>query len=816
MGVSAIRIPPAVPAVERGFFRMAPEGRGNDGAGAASLVVTSRYLERDGRPWLPVMGEFHYSRYPAEEWEVELRKMRAGGIDVVASYVFWNHHEDPEGVFDWSGRRDLRRFATLAAKVGLGFFLRPGPWVHAESRNGGFPDWLVATGELRCNDPAYLARVARLYGQIGAQLRGLLWRDGGPVLGVQLENEYPRTGPGAGAEHIAELKRLAIEAGLVVPLYTVTGWPTLDIPPHDVVPVSGAYADGFWFGAAGPLPPSGVFVFNTSRAIGEMGNVEGTPAGGRIDKLRYPFFLAEAGGGMHVSYHRRPVLTTDDIAATALVQIGSGASLYGYYMYHGGANPRAGLNETQASGYPNDVPILGYDFRAPIGQYGQLRASYGRLRTLHLFLAAFGEDLAEMESVLPAGATLDAGDASALRVALRGAGDRGFVFLNQHVRHHPLPDQADVQLRIESTAADPGAGAAMSEFAMPSAPIAIPSGTYAIWPVGLRLGAARLRYATLQPLTRWQEPDGRQTLVCFRHPAIAAELAFDPATVHSVSVPEHWVRDGVIRAPANSAPQCIAVTDASGVRNTLVILSQELADQCARIRIAGRERLVLCAHGAHAEGETLVVSAPDDQQEVGVDIYPADDLAPGEPGSGDFARYRAAIPPIAAAPVASRVEIEQLLDNPTPPPVRMGPVVAWRGAAVPLAPDDACYDRAARWRLRLPDALPADRGRVLLVLDYLGDAARLYADGALVDDHFYDGEPWSVGVDRFARHGRWPTLELAIIAAPATGATGELPVFLEPSARNRLAGAAAGAVLCSARAAWWRGLRFNPRTGDWA
>jgi hypothetical protein len=805
MGVSAIRIPPAAP-VERGFFRMAP-----DGNGARSLVVTSRYLERDGRPWLPVMGEFHYSRYPAEEWEVELRKMRAGGIDVVASYVFWNHHEDPEGVFDWSGRRDLRRFATLAAKVGLGFFLRPGPWVHAESRNGGFPDWLVATGELRCNDPAYLARVARLYGEIGAQLRGLLWRDGGPVLGVQLENEYPRTGPGAGAEHIAELKRLAIEAGLVVPLYTVTGWPTLDIPPHDVVPVSGAYADGFWFGAAGPLPPSGVFVFNTSRAIGEMGNVEGTPAGGRIDKLRYPFFLAEAGGGMHVSYHRRPVLTTDDIAATALVQIGSGASLYGYYMYHGGVNPRAGLNETQASGYPNDVPVLGYDFRAPLGQYGQLRASYGRLRTLHLFLAAFGEELAEMESVLPAGATLDASDASSLRVALRGAGDRGFAFLNQHVRHHPLLDQAGVQLRIESTASHSGdARQGVQQIAVPSEPIAIPSATYAIWPVGLRLGAARLRYATLQPLTRWQESSGQHTLVCFRHPAIASELAFDPATVRSISAPESWVRDGVIRPPANSAPQCIAIIDAAGVRNTVVILSQELADQCARVRIAGRERLVLCAHAAYAEEEALVVSAPSDQ-ELAVDIYPADDLAPGEPQPGGFVRYCAAIP-IAEPPVGSEVEIEQLLDNPTPPAVRMGPVVAWRGAAVPLAPDDACYDRAARWRLRLPDGLPADRGRVLLVLDYLGDAARLYADGALVDDHFYDGEPWSVGVDRFAQHGRWPTLELAIIAAAA----GELPVFLEASARNRLAGASAGAVLCSARAVWWRALRLNPRTGDWA
>ena len=80
-----------------------------------------------------------------------------------------------------------------------------------------------------------------------------------------------------------------------------------------------------------------------------MGNVGGTPPEGRIDAAHYPFFLAEAGGGMHVSYHRRPVLSTDDVAACALVQVGSGANLYGYYMYHGGTNPARGLEETQAT-----------------------------------------------------------------------------------------------------------------------------------------------------------------------------------------------------------------------------------------------------------------------------------------------------------------------------------------------------------------------------------------------------------------------------------------------------------------------------------
>ena len=426
--MTVLRLSTRLPAVERDFLALGDGGVGPAGA----LTVNNRYIERDGRPWMPVMGEFHYSRCPEDEWADELRRMRAGGVDIVATYVFWNHHEAEEGRYDWSGRRDLRRFAQAAHDAGLMFYLRPGPWVHAEARNGGLPDWLQALGDsgavaLRSNDARYLAHVRRFYGEIGAQLRGLLWADGGALVGVQLENEYDGRGPSRGAEHIAELKRIALASGLRVPLWTVTGWPTLDIPPHDVLPVSGAYPDGFWGGSTGPQPPSGVFAFNTGRSIGEMGNVGGTPPEGRIDAAHYPFFLAEAGGGMHVSYHRRPVLSTDDVAACALVQVGSGANLYGYYMYHGGTNPGRGLQETQATGYPNDVAELGYDFRAPLGQYGQVRASYGRLRTLHSFMAAFGDELAATDTTV--GDSTDPADFTRLRVAARTNEARGFVFL---------------------------------------------------------------------------------------------------------------------------------------------------------------------------------------------------------------------------------------------------------------------------------------------------------------------------------------------------------------------------------------------------
>ena len=103
-----LTLPLAAARAEESYLRL-----GDFQPAQRRLNVNSRWIERDGRPWVPVMGEFHYSRFPEAEWEVELRKMAAGGVDIVASYVFWNHHEEIEGRFDWEDRRSLRRFVAL-------------------------------------------------------------------------------------------------------------------------------------------------------------------------------------------------------------------------------------------------------------------------------------------------------------------------------------------------------------------------------------------------------------------------------------------------------------------------------------------------------------------------------------------------------------------------------------------------------------------------------------------------------------------------------------------------------------------------------
>ena len=158
---------------------------GGSNAEGDSIAVNSFYIERRGRPYIPVIGEFHYARFPRQYWDEELKKIKAGGVSVVATYVFWILHEFKEGGFDWSGDLDLRYFVELCKQNGLDLIVRIGPFAHGEMRNGGLPDWLYGRPiEVRSNDPAYLYYVNRLYREIGTQLRGLLFKEGGPVIGL--------------------------------------------------------------------------------------------------------------------------------------------------------------------------------------------------------------------------------------------------------------------------------------------------------------------------------------------------------------------------------------------------------------------------------------------------------------------------------------------------------------------------------------------------------------------------------------------------------------------------------------------------------
>ncbi len=272
-----------IPEKEKEIFTGHLDLGGSNPAGE-QIAFNSYYMSVNDKPVIPIMGEFHYSRYPHRQWEEQIRKMKAGGITVVATYVFWNIHEEEEGVFNWTGDRDLRHFIELCRKNHVQALVRIGPFCHGEIRNGGFPDWLFAKPlEVRSNDINCLKYVERLYREIGKQLEGLYYKNDGPIIGIQIENEHQHsaapwaiTYPGApkdhtsatydasitmvgvsvqdqtisradlGNLHMRTLKQMAVEAGMITPLYTATGWGNAAVIGNEAIPVTAAYTYPFW------------------------------------------------------------------------------------------------------------------------------------------------------------------------------------------------------------------------------------------------------------------------------------------------------------------------------------------------------------------------------------------------------------------------------------------------------------------------------------------------------------------------------------------------------------------------------------------
>jgi len=754
---------------EAGFFHL-----GGVSKSGKSISVNSRYIVKNSVPWLPVMGEFHFARYPEPIWEEEILKMKAGGVQVVSTYIFWIHHEEVEGQFDWSGQRNLRHFVELCGKHGMYVVVRVGPWEHGEVRNGGLPDWVLTKSKVRTNDPAYLSYVQRFYAEIGKQLQGLYWNDDGPIIGVQLENEYGKRGPDAGAAHVSALKKLAVESGINPPLFTVTGWPSADFPPQEVIPVFGAYPDGFWQDFPGEAPPDEAFLFTLKRDINDK-PADLARFAGQEDKAfaHDPYFLAEAGGGMELSYHRRPLVQPADIAAVNVTHIGSGANLFGYYMFHGGANPEGKLTtlqETHATGYPNDLPQISYDFQAPLGEYGQMHPSFRKLKLLHQFYNEFGPQLAPMVAFLPEQTPTAAADAATLRSAVRTDGDAGFLFVNDYVHNLPMPERKDVvfQIRLPN-----------STVQLPRKPADIPPNAYFIWPFNLPMGSTRLAYSTAELLAKLDSADSSY-YVFFAIPGIAPEFAFDEKTAGKITA------DGATQTRASGTlyidgiepgtREAISIQPASGKTVHILLLAEEQAENLWKIQLNGKPYLILSRADVFCDEATMYLRSRNNSA-LAFSILPALATEPKANAplrksgtDGVFTSYAADV-----EPRPFDIQWKQTQQAGQAPPVQTSALQ--RKVPVAVAPPDPAFKNAAAWRIALPANEMRGLSDVFLCIDYVGDIGRLYAGQHLLDDDFYHGATWEVGLKRFAPlAGQNLTLDVLPLRKDAA-------IYLSPKAR---------------------------------
>jgi hypothetical protein len=658
------------------------------------LGLTSRSLVRDGRPWLPVSGELHYTRVPRERWSDRIRLMRAGGITVVSTYVPWLHHEPVRGQVRFDGRYDVGAFVDAVRAEGLDVVLRIGPWVHGEMRNGGFPDWVQqAPVAHRTDDPAYLDLVAEWFTRIAAALDGRGTPD--RVLGIQLENElYDQPG------HLLTLKRLAREAGLSAPLWTATAWGGAQLPDPEVLPLWGGYGDGFWVDAGEPWDPTfrahyffsdswddpGIGADVATRTLSERRRDEAPQPGPPSDTELSPWFPAatcELGGGMATAYHRRPRPAPLDVAAVAHAKLGSGSAWQGYYMYAGGTNPGPDLEETQATGYPNDMTPRGYDFHAPIGEAGRAAESHAALRQQHAFIAAFGDRVAPMPAHLPTARPSGVDDVDTLRWAVRTDDGSGFVFIGWHQPHVPLPVYRGARFRVETP---------HGPIELPSAPVDIPPGTLARWPLGLEVGGVTIDWATASALTVL--PGSVPTLVLTEDAGIPVEIVHDGAV--------HRVEPG---------PQALRL---AGALDVLVLPAADAAD--AWVVEAGERRLLVSPDEVTWDAAAVTVRSGAERPDVreytagawrALDLERAAGI--GVTASLRFSTVREATPP--TGDYGSR-------------------------AGRQAAPRDEVLDaHAAVYALDVP----AHTDDAVLRVRWAGDVAQLRVDGETATDRFWDG-----------------------------------------------------------------------------
>jgi beta-galactosidase len=318
-------------------------------ASAHTLRANGNHFELDGKPFQIISGAIHYPRVPRAYWRDRLRKARAMGLNTVETYVFWNVHEPSPGQYDFSGQNDVAEFIREAQQEGLFVLLRPGPYVCAEWEFGGYPPWLlhIPTMQVRTSNPAFIAASSSWLHRLGKELAPLQSPNGGPIIAVQVENEYGSFG--ADHAYMEQVHHQLLDAGFdKAMLYTADG------------------ADVLAKGSLPELPA--VINFGSGDAKVEFPKLAKARPNSPMMCGEYWDGWFDHWGGKHNT--RDPQAEADELKW--MLEQGYSVNLY---MAHGGTS-FGWMNGANIDGGRYEPDVTSYDYDVPIGESGDLRKKF--------------------------------------------------------------------------------------------------------------------------------------------------------------------------------------------------------------------------------------------------------------------------------------------------------------------------------------------------------------------------------------------------------------------------------------------------------
>jgi len=317
-----------------------------------TFTVSGAQFLYDGKPYQVLSGEMHYPRVPRAYWRDRFRMAKAMGLNTITTYVFWNLHEPKPGVYDFSGQNDIAEYIREAQQEGLNVILRPGPYVCAEWELGGYPSWLLKDRRLvlRSDNPQYTSAVKTWFARLGQEIRPLLLANGGPIIAIQVENEYGSFGDDHA--YMESVKQALIDSGMTGVLYTADG-PALI--PKGGLPELPAVIN---FGTGG-----------AQKAFAELETLR--PDGPRMSGEYWAGWFDHWGEKHHL---------TDGAKQAAeyewMLRQGYSVSMY---MFHGGTS-FGWMNGANSNGTNYEPDTTSYDYDAPLDEQGAPRAKFFAFR----------------------------------------------------------------------------------------------------------------------------------------------------------------------------------------------------------------------------------------------------------------------------------------------------------------------------------------------------------------------------------------------------------------------------------------------------